>query len=337
MKNNFNLSEKINIEIEIGKWHFPDISKDFEKELSENKTFDDILKDLAMTGIEVRNITEDRKQDVIERLEYELNIIKIKGYAPYFLVVYDLLRYARENGILTNIRGSVAGSMTTYLLQITKCDPLIYEIPFERFLNPERPSAPDIDMDFADNKRDEVISYVKTKYGKKNVAQIGTFGTMQARGAIKDTARAMKYPYTVGDKLSKMVPMPKQGFPVTIDIALNEVEDLKKLYDTDRETQTILDMSKKVEGLVRHIGVHAAGVVISPTNITDFCPIQYDPKGEGKVITQYDMHYVDETTAGLLKFDFLGIRNLTILKTALNIIKRKIQSRYRYRKYSSGR
>ena len=323
IKNNFQVNEKINIEIELGKWHFPDISKDFQKELKAGKTFDDILKDLAIEGIEKRKIIEERKKDVLERLDYELNIIKIKGYAPYFLVVYDLIRYARENGILTNIRGSVAGSMTTYLLQITKCDPLIYQIPFERFLNPERPSAPDIDMDFADDRRDDVINYVRQKYGEKSVAQIVTFGTMQARGAIKDTARAMKYPYTIGDKLSKMVPMPKQGFPVTIDSAINDIEDLKKMYETDRETQTILDMSKKVEGLVRHVGIHAAGVVISPTNITDFSPIQYDPKGERKIITQYDMHYVDETNAGLLKFDFLGIRNLTILKTALNIVRER--------------
>lgn len=321
IKNNFDLANSLNVEIELGKWHFPNIAKDYQNELDEGKTLDDVLKRLAEEGIEKRKISEERIPEVKERLYYELDIIKTKGYAPYFLVVYDMLKYAADNGILTNIRGSVAGSMTTYLLRITKADPLIYQIPFERFLNPERPSAPDIDMDYADDRRDEMIDYVRRKYGEHNVAQIGTFGTMLARGAVKDAARAMKYPYSLGDRISKMIPMPKQGFPVFIDTALEEVEELKNMYDTDREVQTIIDMAKKVEGLVRHIGIHAAGVVIAPNAIENYSPIQYDPKGEGKIITQYDMHSVDEDNAGLLKFDFLGIRNLTILKTAMNIAK----------------
>jgi len=323
IKNNFVLAETLNVEIELGKWYFPNIAKDYQQELDEGKTLDDVLKRLALEGIEKRKIEEERIPAVKERLFYELDIIKTKGYAPYFLVVYDMLKYASDNGILTNIRGSVAGSMTTYLLQITKCDPLIYQIPFERFLNPERPSAPDIDMDYADNRRDEMISYVRQKYGSHNVAQIGTFGTMLARGAVKDVARAMKYPYSLGDRISKLIPMPKQGFPVFIDTALEEIEELKTMYDTDREVTTIIDMAKKVEGLVRHIGVHAAGVVIAPREIENYSPIQYDPKGEGKIITQYDMHSVDENNAGLLKFDFLGIRNLTILKTAINLVKER--------------
>ncbi|MEA4910537.1 DNA polymerase III subunit alpha [bioreactor metagenome] len=323
IKNTFNLAESLNCEIELGKWHFPNIAIDYQKELDAGETLDDVLKRLAEEGLIKREIGEERKKDVLERLYYELDIIKTKGYAPYFLVVYDLLKYAADNGILTNIRGSVAGSMATYLLQITKCDPLIYQIPFERFLNPERPSAPDIDMDYADNRRDEMINYVRGKYGEHNVAQIGTFGTMLARGAVKDVARAMKYPYSLGDRISKMIPMPKQGFPVFIDTALEEVEDLKNLYDTEREVQIIVDMARKVEGLVRHIGVHAAGVVISPDKVETYSPIQWDPKGEGKIITQYDMHSVDEDNAGLLKFDFLGIRNLTILKTAINLVKER--------------
>lgn len=323
IQNTFELADSLNCEIELGKWHFPDIAKDYKKELDTGKTLDNVLKDLALEGLKKRKIEEDRKEEVLDRLNYELEIIKTKGYAPYFLVVYDLLKYASENGILTNIRGSVAGSMTTYLLQITKCDPLIYQIPFERFLNPERPSAPDIDMDYADNRRDEMINYVRRKYGEENVAQIGTFGTMLARGAVKDVARAMKYPYSLGDKISKLIPMPKQGFPVSVDMALEEVEDLKNMYDTEREVQIIIDMAKKVEGLVRHIGVHAAGVVIGPEAIETYSPIQWDPKGEGKIITQYDMHSVDENNAGLLKFDFLGIRTLTILKTALTLTKER--------------
>jgi DNA polymerase-3 subunit alpha len=173
-------------------------------------------------------------------------------------------------------------------------------------------------MDYADTRRDEVLDYVRSKYGVDNVAQIGTFGTMMARGAVRDVARAMKFPYVVGDRISKLIPMPKQGFPVTIESALKEIPELKEAYDTDRETQLILDMAQKVEGCARHISVHAAGTVISPSPLWNFTPIQKDPKG-GKIITQYDMYTVED--AGLLKFDFLGIRNLTILADAIAIAK----------------
>jgi len=299
-----------NVTIPLGAWVFPNIEY--------TKSYNDDVRELAYAGVSVRNL--ELTEELKTRLEYELKVIADKGYSPYFLVVYDLLRYARENNILTNIRGSVAGSMVTYLLQITKCNPFEYKLPFERFLNPERPSAPDIDMDFADTRRDEVIDYARRKYGIDNVAQIGTFGTMMARGAVRDVARAMKFPYLVGDRISKMIPPPKQGFPVTIDSALRDVPELKELYDTDRETQMILDMAKKVEGCARHISVHAAGTVISPSPLWDFTPIQKDPKG-GKVITQYDMYTIED--AGLLKFDFLGIRNLTILGDAITLAKER--------------
>ena len=305
------IAEMCTVEIPLGKWVFPAIEY--------KKSYNEDLKELAYAGLSVRKL--ELSDTVQKRLDYELKIIADKGYAPYFLVVYDLLRYARVNNILTNIRGSVAGSLVTYLLQVTKCDPLSYKLPFERFLNPERPSAPDIDMDYADTRRDEVIDYARKKYGIDNVAQIGTFGTMMARGAVKDVARAMKYPYVVGDKISKMIPIPKQGFPVTIKSALADIPELKELYDTDREVQEILDMAQKVEGCARHISVHAAGTVISPSALWDFTPIQKDPKG-GKVITQYDMHTIED--AGLLKFDFLGIRNLTILGDAITLV----QDRY---------
>jgi DNA polymerase-3 subunit alpha len=310
LENTIKISELCNLEIPLGQWVFPAI--EFVKSYNEDLT------ELAYSGLSVRNL---ELTDVVKkRLDYELKVIADKGYSPYFLVVYDLLRYARENNILTNIRGSVAGSLVTYLLQVTKCDPLAYKLPFERFLNPERPSAPDIDMDYADTRRDEVIDYARRKYGIDNVAQIGTFGTMMARGAVRDVARAMKYPYMVGDRISKMIPPPKQGFPVTIAGALLEIPELKELYDTDRETQEILDMAQKVEGCARHISVHAAGTVISPSPLWDFTPIQKDPKG-GKVITQYDMYTIED--AGLLKFDFLGIRNLTILGDAISLTKER--------------
>lgn len=308
LENTIAIADSCQFDIPLGAWVFPNI--EFKKSYNED------LRELAYLGLSVRGM--ELTETVKTRLEYELKVISDKGYAPYFLVVYDLLRYARENEILTNIRGSVAGSLVTYLLQVTKCDPLAYKLPFERFLNPERPSAPDIDMDFADTRRDEVIDYARSKYGFDNVAQIGTFGTMMARGAVRDVARAMKYPYIVGDRISKMIPPPKQGFPVTIKGALQDIPELKEMYDSDREVQTILDMAQQVEGCARHISVHAAGTVISPLPLWEFTPIQKDPKG-GKIITQYDMYTVED--AGLLKFDFLGIRNLTILGDAIRIAK----------------
>ena len=310
IENTVKISDKCNLKIPLGQWVFPNI--EFRKSYNED------LKKLAYAGLPIRKMK--LTPEVEKRLEYELKVIADKGYSPYFLVVYDLLRFARENKILTNIRGSVAGSLVTYLLQVTKCDPLAYKLPFERFLNPERPSAPDIDMDYADTRRDDVLDYARRKYGTDNVAQIGTFGTMMARGAVRDVARAMKYPYMVGDRISKMIPMPKQGFPVTIAGSLKEVPELKEQYDNDRETQIILDMAQQVEGCARHISVHAAGTVISPSPLWDFTPIQKDPKG-GKIITQYDMYVIED--AGLLKFDFLGIRNLTILGDAIAIVKER--------------
>ncbi|PSO46605.1 MAG: DNA polymerase III subunit alpha, partial [Parcubacteria group bacterium SW_4_46_8] len=212
--------------------------------------------------------------EVIERIEYELDVIKEKGYSPYFLIVSDLLRYAHENNILTTIRGSVSGSFITYLAGITNINPLEYNLQFERFLNPQRPSAPDIDMDFQDDRRDEVIDYAREKYGEEKVAQIGTFGTMAARGAVRDVARALGYPYSLGDTIAKLIPMGQQGFKVTIANALEEVDELKELYDTDEDAQEVIEMAQKIEGCARHISVHAAGVVIAPDELTKYTPLQ---------------------------------------------------------------
>ncbi|HEX8947063.1 MAG TPA: DNA polymerase III subunit alpha [Candidatus Paceibacterota bacterium] len=307
------IAARCNVELTLGKFVFPDFP------LPEGKTADEVLHDLCYEGIKARGL--EGRQDVLDRLEYELGIIKFKGYAAYFLVVHDLIRFATENGIYTNIRGSVAGSMTTYLLQITKIDPLEYKIPFERFLNPERPSAPDIDMDFADNRRDEVIAYARQKYGEDHVAQIGTFGTMLARAAVRDVARALGHSYGTGDRIAKLIPMGSQGFPMTIDRALEMEEDLRTLYNEDEDVREIIDIAKRVEGSARQTGVHAAGVVISPTELTKWTPLQPDPKGTGKLITQYDMHAVGEDGAGLTKFDFLGIKNLAILADAIARVK----------------
>ena len=311
--NNQKITAMCNLELELGKWAFPDIK------VESGKSYDDELRDLAYNGLEKRGLP--KSVEVLDRLEYELDVIKTKGYSPYFLVVADLLKYAHEHGILTNIRGSVSGSLATYVSGITNINPLEYEIPFERFLNPDRPSAPDIDMDFADDRRDEMVEYVKRKYGEDRVAQIGTFGTMMARGSVRDTARAMGFAYTAGDAIAKLIPMGQQGFPMTIDRAMTEVPELAELYKKDADSKKIIDMAKKIEGCARHIGVHAAGVVISPTTLTDFTPLQYDPKGEGKIITQYDMYSVDENGAGLLKFDFLGLKNLSIIAATIDLAK----------------
>ncbi len=298
-------------DLELGKAYFPLFP------IEEGKTGDGMLREQAYAGFEFRKL--EQIPAYVERLEYELDIIKQKGYPTYFLVVGDLLKYARENGILTNIRGSVAGSLTTYLLGITNVDPLVYKLPFERFLNPERPSLPDIDMDYADNRRDQMIEYTKQKYGADKVAQIGTFGTMMAKGSVRDVARALGYEYGVGDKISNMIPMGSQGFPMTIDHAMEIVPELAKAYKDDKDTKKIIDLAKKLEGCVRHVSVHAAGIVIAPRPLVEFTPIQYDPKG-GDVITQYDMYQIEDV--GLPKFDFLGIRNLSILADAVALVKR---------------
>ncbi|MEX0917144.1 MAG: DNA polymerase III subunit alpha [Candidatus Paceibacterota bacterium] len=312
LSNTLKIAESCNLEIEM-KWQFPNFI------IESGKEPDEELRDLAKKGIAWRELEESK--EVLSRLEYELDIIKQKEYATYFLVVGDLISEARKRNILTTIRGSVAGSLTTYLLGITNVDPLEYKIPFERFLNPERPSAPDIDMDFADNRRDEIIEYAKEKYGADKVAQIGTFGTMMARAAVRDVARALGYPYGVGDKIAKLTPFGSQGFPMTIDHALEITPELAELYKKDTDTKRIIDLAKKIEGCARHISVHAAGVVIAPRPLTEFVPLQFDPKG-GKLITQYDMYSVGEDGIGLLKFDFLGIKNLAILADSVDRVKK---------------
>jgi len=297
------------LHLTFGSWVFPDFK------VESGLSHDDELLRLTNEGLVTRGVTET--PEIRARIEYELKIIKDKGYSPYFLVVSDLLRHARSEGIFSTTRGSAAGSMVSFLTYITTINPIEYKLPFERFLNPERPSAPDIDMDIADDRRDEMIAYVVKKYGADNVAQIGTFGTMMARGAVRDVARALGYPYGLGDRIAKLIPMGSQGFAMTIDRAFGLVPELKEMYKKEADVKTVMDMAKKIEGCARHISVHAAGVVISPKKLTEYIPLQYDPKGEGKIITQYDMHAVED--AGLLKFDFLGIKNLAILASAVDL------------------
>jgi DNA polymerase-3 subunit alpha len=260
-----------------------------------------------------------KTDEVVTRIEYELDVIISKGFAPYFLAVSDLLQYAKSAGIMSTTRGSAAGSLVSYLNGITNVDPLFYKLPFERFLNPERPKAPDIDMDFADNRRDEMIAYARKKYGEDKVAQIGTFGTLMARAAVRDVSRALGHAYRTGDRIAKLIPMGSQGFPMTIKHALELEPELKQLYDEDDDVKEIIDLAQRIEGCVRHTGVHAAGVVIAPTPLYNWTPVQFDPKNPEKRITQFDMHAVED--AGLLKFDFLGIKNLAILSDAVERVK----------------
>lgn len=307
------IADRCELEIDIDSWYFPDFP------IPAGSNYDEVLRKQTYDGIIRRGMQES--DGITKRIEYELGIIASKGYSSYFLIMADLVQSAKDMGIYTNTRGSAAGSLVSYLNFITKVDPLAMNLPFERFMNPGRKGIPDIDLDISDIHRDEVINYIREKYGSKSVAQIGTFGTMAARGSVRDVARALDYPYEIGDRIAKLIPMGSQGFPMTIDRALEEEEELQKLYDDDSDVQGIINLAKKIEGCARHVSVHAAGVVISPTRVDDFSPVQFDPKG-GKLITQYDMYTGDrDGVVNMPKFDLLGIRNLSILADSVKLVK----------------
>ena len=254
-------------------------------------------------------------KSVLDRLEFELGIINQMGYAAYFLIVWDFIDYCNKNDIPVGPgRGSAAGSIVSYLLGITKLDPLKYDLLFERFLNPERVSMPDIDTDFCYRQRDKVLEYVVRKYSKEHVAQIITFGTLQARAAVRDVGRSLGLPYSMCDMVAKAVP---KELGITLDKALLQSNDFKALYDDNPEIKHLIDLSKSVEGLPRNAGTHAAGVIIAPSDLRDYVPLQLDGNGAG-VITEYDKNKVEEL--GLLKMDFLGLRTLTVIYDALKFI-----------------
>ena len=257
----------------------------------------------------------EKAKEYVDRLEYELGIIKQMGYVDYFLIVWDFIRFAREKGIPTGPgRGSAAGSIVAYTLGITKIDPIKYSLIFERFLNPERVSMPDIDSDFCYERRQEVIDYVVEKYGKDNVSQIITFGTMAPRACIKDVGRAMSYSYAEVDRITKMIPT---MIGITIDKALEMNPELKKIYDSEDRVKNLIDISKDLEGLPRHSSTHAAGVVIASRPLVDYVPLQ---KNDEMIVTQFGMTTLEEL--GLLKMDFLGLRTLTVMNDAINMIKK---------------
>ena len=307
--NTIELAEKVNIEITLKKVAFPRYS------VPASEPADQYLKKLSFEGIKrrVKKVT----REIEERLNYELSIISKKGYSTYFLVVADFVNWARDKSIISTTRGSASGSLVSYAIGITTVDPLYFKLPFERFLNLYRPTLPDIDVDFEDTRRDEVIQYVREKYGQDKVAQIGTFGTMMARAAVRDVARVLAWPYAKADRVAKMIPFGAQGFHMSLDTAKRQNRELGELYKNDSEVKELLDLAEKVEGNARHVSVHAAGVVIAPDDLNNFTPLQRETTGE-KIITQYDMYNVEEV--GLVKMDFLGIRNLSILGESVKIV-----------------
>lgn len=290
-------------------------SKHFENSNLENSSI------ASNFDIRISDFKQPSASQIKERIEYELSIILKKKYETYFLVVSDFVNWAKDHGIAVGPgRGSAAGSVVSYCLRITDVDPFYFTLPFERFLNPLRPSAPDIDLDFADTRRDEVIAYVTDKYGVDKVAQIITFGSMEARAAVRDVGRVLGFPYAMPDRIAKMIPPGWQGHAMTIDNALDQSPDLKRAYQNEPDTKRVLDLAKKLESVARHASVHAAGVVIADKPLTEYVPLQRETNGE-KIVTQYDMYTVGEDGVGLLKMDFLGLRNLTIIEEALNFIK----------------
>jgi len=297
-----------NLEIELGKIELPHFP------LPSGQSPDSYIKKLCQEGLRRRYKTVT--SDVKKRLTYELDIIKKTGFASYFLIVQDFVNWAKNQGIVVGPgRGSAGGSLVSYLLGITNVDPLKYNLLFERFLNPERISMPDIDLDFADTRRDEVINYVANKYGRDRVAQIITFGTMAARAVVRDVGRVLGYPYAFCDQLAKKIP-----FSLSLKEAMDKVEELRRDYETDSQTKRLIDLALKLEGVARHASTHACGVVITKESLDNYTPRQRASQNDDTIVTQYEMRSIEDL--GLLKMDFLGLKNLTIIENTINLIKK---------------
>lgn len=312
IENSNKIADKCNLEIKTGEMIFP------EYPLPKNYDASSYLKKVVHDRLKSRY--PEPTKETLDRVEYELDVICSKGYASYFLIVQDFVNWAKEEGIRVGPgRGSAAGSVVSYILRITSLDPFVHNLPFERFMNPERPSPPDIDIDIADLARDRVIDYVAAKYGEDKVAQVITFGTMEARAAIRDIGRVLGMPYSEPDRIAKMIPL---GY--SIDDAMNSVFELQELYKEEKYKE-LIDLVRKVEGSARHASTHAAAVVIADKDLTDYTPIQRESK-HNNITTQYDMYALDlnvkEDAIGLLKMDFLGLRNLTILQNSIHLVKK---------------
>ncbi len=315
------IAERCNVDIELGNMLIPSYPT------PDGRPEGEFLRDLAMDGLRER-YGDPIPAEAVERLDMELEVIGRMGFDAYFLIVWDFVKYAKDNGIAVGPgRGSAAGSIVSYALDITEVDPLKYGLLFERFLNPERVSMPDIDIDFSVKGRARVMRYVEGKYGRESVAQIVTFGKMLPRNATRDAARVLGKDYAVGDRLAKLIPEPIMGRSLSLEKYLAEEPELKKVYDTEGEAREVIDTARGLEGIVRNAGVHAAAVVIADRPLTDIVPLQLmedrgavSESGERvyKVITQYSMGPIEEL--GLLKMDFLGLRNLDVIENCLNII-----------------
>ena len=306
LENTHKIAERCHVEIEFGVTKLPKF------DVPEGYTSWEYLNELCFKGLEERYqpVTEELK----ERLNYELSTIKNMGYVDYFLIVWDFIRYARDHDIMVGPgRGSAAGSLVAYTLGITQLDPIRYDLLFERFLNPERVSMPDIDVDFCFERRQEVIDYVRRKYGDDCVVQIVTFGTLAARGVIRDVGRVMDLPYAQVDTIAKMIP---QELNITIDKALKMNPELKKTYEDQPEIHDLIDTARRLEGLPRHTSMHAAGVVISQKDVSEYVPLSRAQ--DGSIVTQFAMTTLEEL--GLLKMDFLGLRTLTVIQNAVHLI-----------------
>jgi DNA polymerase-3 subunit alpha len=310
IENTNKIANLCNLELELGEFKLPSF------DVPDNKTAEDYLKELCYAGISNRypNANEEKIKEVKDRLEYELSVINKTGFSGYFLIVQDFVNWAKKQRIVVGPgRGSAAGSIVAYLTGITNVDPLKYDLYFQRFLNPDRISPPDIDLDFADNRRDEVINYVAQKYGRDKVAQIITFGTMAARASIRDVGRALGLEYSYCDKIAKMIP---PGF--NLSQTLEKIEEFKTLYESDNDAKRLIDLAFKIEGCARHASTHACGVVISNASLDQSVPTQHPTQDELGIVTQYEMHSVE--SMGLLKMDFLGLKNLTIIEETLKRI-----------------
>ncbi|MEJ5225636.1 MAG: DNA polymerase III subunit alpha, partial [Anaerolineales bacterium] len=318
LTNTLEIAERCNVDLGFKGYHLPEFP------VPEGYTPKTYLRHLCEQGLELRYGARKNDREIQERLDFELGVIDSMGFNAYFLIVWDLCRYARENGIWYNTRGSGAGSLVAYSLFITLVDPIQHHLLFERFLNPGRVSMPDIDLDFRDDRRVEMLEYAARKYGDDKVAQIITFGTMAARGALRDVGRVMNIPIPEVDKVAKLVPN-VPGKPITLKQALEEVPDLKALYDSDPKVKNLVDTAIHMEGVVRNAGTHAAGLVISDKPITEYLPIHRPTSGSEespvKTVTQFEMGILD--SMGMLKVDFLGLSTLTVMARACEMIKKR--------------
>ncbi len=313
ISNSQKIAEKCNVELEIDKKKF--IFPQFQppENFEDNNQYFDYL---CEKGLKER-FKDNISSEISERFDYEIEMIKKMGFVDYFLIVQDFINWAKQRNIFVGQgRGSAAGSLIAFILKITDVNPIKYDLIFERFLNPERISMPDIDVDFADTRREEVSSYLQEKYGKDHVAQIITFGTMKARAVIRDAGRAMGLSYNFCDNIAKLIPLGEFGR--TLDISLQSVDELKRMYESDEQAKNLIDFAKKLEGVVRHASIHACGVVITKEPLVNYIPLQKAPQNEEAIISQYDMHGIEDL--GLLKMDLLGIRHLTIIENTLEII-----------------